>query len=209
MVYIEQAPYELYHHGVKGQKWGIRRYQNPDGTLTEEGKRRYAREVSETLAKGLQSRSRSNKISEEVSGLSKQVLSKDQIKRLQQASWQKQKLSDKWDQLQEDAIEYANNAKGVIDKDGYFDDDVWMKAANSFLDRHGNDKLVDDMDRAQEKYMKECENIAKELLGESGSRSTVEFKSGGINYQFPIKNLVSEALSEMQYRKRGDEWVVY
>lgn len=33
---------ELYHHGIKGQKWGIRRYQNPDGTLTEEGKRRLA-----------------------------------------------------------------------------------------------------------------------------------------------------------------------
>ena len=32
---------ELRHWGVKGQKWGIRRYQNPDGTLTEAGKRRY------------------------------------------------------------------------------------------------------------------------------------------------------------------------
>ena len=30
----------LYHHGIKGQKWGIRRYQNEDGTLTEAGKRR-------------------------------------------------------------------------------------------------------------------------------------------------------------------------
>lgn len=32
---------ELYHHGIEGQKWGQRRYQNPDGTLTEEGKKRY------------------------------------------------------------------------------------------------------------------------------------------------------------------------
>ena len=32
---------ELYHSGIKGQKWGIRRYQNPDGTLTEAGKERY------------------------------------------------------------------------------------------------------------------------------------------------------------------------
>lgn len=32
---------ELYHHGVKGQKWGVRNYQNEDGTLTEEGKERY------------------------------------------------------------------------------------------------------------------------------------------------------------------------
>ena len=30
------------HHGIKGQKWGERRYQNPDGTLTEEGRKRYS-----------------------------------------------------------------------------------------------------------------------------------------------------------------------
>lgn len=31
----------LAHHGIKGQKWGIRRYQNSDGSLTAEGKTRY------------------------------------------------------------------------------------------------------------------------------------------------------------------------
>lgn len=30
----------LQHHGTKGMKWGIRRYQNPDGSLTAEGKKR-------------------------------------------------------------------------------------------------------------------------------------------------------------------------
>lgn len=32
---------ELYHHGIKGQKWGVRRFQNADGTFNEAGKKRY------------------------------------------------------------------------------------------------------------------------------------------------------------------------
>ena len=32
---------ELRHHGIKGQKWGVRRYQNEDGSLTAKGKQRY------------------------------------------------------------------------------------------------------------------------------------------------------------------------
>lgn len=32
---------ELYHYGIKGQRWGVRRYVNPDGTLTPQGMARY------------------------------------------------------------------------------------------------------------------------------------------------------------------------
>ena len=38
----------LCHHGIKGQKWGIRRYQNPDGSLTKAGAKRYADEDSQS-----------------------------------------------------------------------------------------------------------------------------------------------------------------
>lgn len=35
----------LIHYGVKGQKWGVRRYQNENGTLTSEGRRRLRKEI--------------------------------------------------------------------------------------------------------------------------------------------------------------------
>lgn len=41
---------EIYHWGIKGMKWGVRRYQNKDGTLTPAGIRRYAKQDAEEYA---------------------------------------------------------------------------------------------------------------------------------------------------------------
>ena len=42
----------LQHHGIMGQKWGVRRYQNKDGSLTPEGRKRYLNDSGELNDKG-------------------------------------------------------------------------------------------------------------------------------------------------------------
>ena len=48
----------LSHHGIKGQRWGVRRFQNEDGSLTPAGKKRYA--VDASIAKNRQTRKVAN-----------------------------------------------------------------------------------------------------------------------------------------------------
>ena len=42
---------ELAHHGIKGQKWGVRRFQNSDGSLTDAGKKHQAKVYARQLNK--------------------------------------------------------------------------------------------------------------------------------------------------------------
>ena len=49
--YINENSDFLMHHGIKGQKWGERRFQNEDGTLTSEGKARYQKLMEITYGK--------------------------------------------------------------------------------------------------------------------------------------------------------------
>ena len=67
------SPDELKHYGIKGQRWGVRRYQNADGTLTEEGKKRYGstieeveRNAEEANAKAKALRLRSDKLNSRI-----------------------------------------------------------------------------------------------------------------------------------------------
>lgn len=44
---------ELLHYGIKGQKWGVRRFQNADGSYTSEGKRRAQQQAEEDPVKSM------------------------------------------------------------------------------------------------------------------------------------------------------------
>lgn len=62
-IYVSRGNSEsLSHHGILGQKWGIRRYQNEDGSLTTEGKLRYGTVENLQKIKNARAQSEANKI---------------------------------------------------------------------------------------------------------------------------------------------------
>lgn len=62
-IYKKKKDY-LYHHGIQGQKWGVRKYQNPDGSLTAAGADRYGIEEPGKIIKN------------EIKGMNKRQLKK-------------------------------------------------------------------------------------------------------------------------------------
>lgn len=95
---------ELYHHGILGQKWGIRRFQNQDGSYTAAGKERY--NIEDGKRRSLKSyaleykdrRENKNRYSRMKKNQNMDTMSMDELKRLQereaikgQIKWQQQK----------------------------------------------------------------------------------------------------------------------
>lgn len=138
---------ELYHYGVKGMRWGVRRYQNDDGTLTDLGKRRYDRDVRENNSKKKDNRinidgpdpkrwakedvSRTKKVVDSSANIVKDM---QKIEKDSRPTHKKQKmdLSNMTDQELRDRINRANLEKQYNDM--FAPDDVSVDKGRQFVE---------------------------------------------------------------------------
>ena len=100
----------LYHHGIKGQKWGIRHYRNEDGSLTAAGKKRYGKMSGKKIYKILKKQVREERAKQNGSSnrwMSRQAIGKNSKKLIEEneKKWKEydsSKAYKKWEKEVED-----------------------------------------------------------------------------------------------------------
>lgn len=163
----------LMHHGVKGMKWGIRRYRNYDGTLTNKGKKRLAKNVQKL---GGKNRYRSDIASDVRKNLNDEIghiISKESLNKLKkaQSDWSKKdseleslhskilvETSDKVDaEMKKYGLSPDDRHRGYYEEDFIMNDSRYVKA--SIAEAEARDTL-----NSIEK------SIVNDLIGEYGSQ---------------------------------------
>lgn len=143
--YIGSMPVtnELYHFGIKGQKWGIRRYQNPDGTLTEAGKKRYGYTQQDENWQMLKNEKTADRVTETKSYKAVLVQAANRVSDFEKENG---RLEDVQDEL--------NEAFQALTKQG--DNKLWEEYAKYYVEDQTKKGKIDDDPELKELLFMEC-----------------------------------------------------
>lgn len=177
---------ELYHHGVKGMKWGVRRYQNTDGTYTSAGKKRY------TDSDGKESlRARAGKF---IKRRKENLKNYRNYKRVEYEAHKKYELDDKREQAQRE-----NDVNATIRSMTWGDDERYYRDFNPI-----GDERVKDYNRAIAQAKKYTEEKFKSEYGDEKleqAKKTEDFLAGVTAATIIIGGLGAMAYSAATERK--------
>lgn len=171
-IYLRPAyPNELYHHGIKGQKWGVRRFQNPDGSWTEEGKKRYSNTAAG--AKRYQKDAKKEHREVERSGSATGRVYLATIREQESAEKRFNKVRQKYGiDDNTDRSQLANNIRKKLDR---YESSVKDTKANRDFWRAENKEAVSYMNKTTKEFNKKLEEYGKKPLN---SISTKTLKDG-------------------------------
>ena len=203
--------YELTHHGVKGMKWGVRRYQNKDGSLTPEGQRRLAKNLKKEYKRSYRSAQpfkTSDTYNKKVRDSLSTVLTDDDKKRITDAkkTWlSKQKESDK---AEEALYELAKKLgeehynEEIRKNAQYYDTPRAKEKLREYCTyEYGADKArearpdlcksMESSDKYWDAYKEECRKVSDKLLGEYGNTTLYSCKYYSLSVRDTVGDLVS------------------
>ena len=126
---------ELYHHGIKGMKWGVRRYQNKDGSLTPAGKAQERnankRQARKDIAKSRKAASKNRSLMSDAQ-LDKRIKRLEKEKRLRELT--ESEVSPGKSYAKKTMDRYGNQVAAAFVGAGTA---IAIKAGKSYLDKRG------------------------------------------------------------------------
>lgn len=149
---------ELHHWGVKGMKWGVRRYQDKDGTLTNAGQRRYARDQRENRGK-----KKGNKVGE--ADPNRWV--KEDLERSKRLAESTNSMTNRLTQINDRQIK--NKPKVKMDLSSMSDKDMREQINRALLERQYNDMFAPQKTSKGREYVSKTLEIAGDALGVTAS----------------------------------------
>lgn len=178
---------ELYHHGVPGQKWGVRRYQNADGSLTPEGRRK-AEKLANKYAKitGKKLITRKGSVQANMPKSLKEMSNEEIIKKMK-----RKKLEDQYNRLFSEPVSQKRDNKQYKQSKSFVRSinknilapaliDAGKSVLTSFFIRKGNEAINP---RKQSEYQKVIEqNKIKLAKNDPGYIGQKDYKSKVYNY---------------------------
>lgn len=219
---------ELYHHGILGMKWGVRRYQNKDGSLTNAGKQRYKSQLQADIASAAKVKSKSfpstTYTNPSASSIAINVKTNDSsitdaAKTLGRIG---DSINEQYNELSKVAKDEALSAlknpnfKKDLDKqlyelfgNGCDDEDFFDLERNSAVTDLINSstyspetsKKVEQLKETIDKYYETSNELAKQITDGYGDETVASVRNIAVKYE--------DVVTDMIHRSAGSSWISY